>query len=115
MPGVSEDLNEILTQQLFRPINGGEEDNLDSFSQIPEVDQGNSTEQDNLDNLFSQIIVPEIESDKSVAVSDRFALPKSSSEAKAAKAKAIPCNTSKNTKWAVNIWKEWSQNRRRNL
>ena len=123
---LSEDLSEILTQELLPIYSTVDDDFLDSlFSQVdlPDVDVGNgaqllptnSREEDELDWLFSQ--VPDSGNQVDVRMddknNDRFTVPKSSSEIEAAKAKAIPCNTTKNTKWAVNIWKEWSESRKR--
>ena len=47
----------------------------------------------------------------STSSSSRFAPLKTDSEVEQAKASAVPLNTRKNTNWAVNIWKDWSQHR----
>ena len=44
--------------------------------------------------------------------SSRFAELKTDSQLEQAKANSIPCNTKKNTSWAVNVWKAWSAHRR---
>ena len=41
----------------------------------------------------------------------RFTIPKTDAEVMQAQHSSVPKTTAKSTKWAVNIWKMWSQNR----
>ena len=45
--------------------------------------------------------------------SERFAKPVSDEELQSLRKSAIPANTQKSTNWAVNVWKEWSEYRRK--
>ena len=105
---LSEDLSEILTQELVPIDSARDDDFLDSlFSQVdlPDFDLGNGAQllpinsraEDELDWLFSQVSDVGNRAQGDVRMddknSDRFAVPKSSSEVEAAKSKAIPCNT----------------------
>ena len=48
----------------------------------------------------------------SATASSRFQTLVTDADVEKAKMKAVPHNTHKNTSWALNIWKQWSANRR---
>ena len=52
-----------------------------------------------------------IEQQNKLPSNARFAIPKTDAEVMQAQHSLVPETTAKSTKWPVNIWKMWSQNR----
>ena len=83
--------------------------------QLPEVAENNAANQALLSAILPELSATPDSTTGSAAASssgNRFADPVGESDVKAAQDAAIPINTKKNTTWAVNVWKQWSEHRR---
>ena len=141
---LSEDLDTLCTQQLFRAAESLKLEVLDDFdcvlSQTSEAELSAFCAVGPSPSSWTDFVPHAVQSfssthqASSIAVSShlpvlqsrppsqpisaspnhppRFALPKSDLDVKAAQAHAVPQNTSKSTNWALNIWKDWTANRR---
>ena len=74
-------------------------------------------DQSEIDELFSQVPSTDefdwLNSSTSETSSARFGDPVTSSQVLAVQSGAVPKNTRKNTNWAVNVWSDWTENRKR--
>ena len=122
---LSEDLDALCTQQLFRAAESLGFEELDCIlSQASETElsalctQGPSLSS-RTDVHTYPILEPRLQPQllssthqESATGSNRFAVPKTDADVQAVQASAVPKNTSKSTSWAINIWKEWTTHRR---
>lgn len=125
---LSEDLDSLCTQQLFR---AAESLKLDEFDCIlsqtsdvelsalctpgPSLSARTGTDPSRLLEPHPQYqLLSSTHQESSIAVSsNRFTAPTTDADVQAVQSSAVPKNTSKSTSWAVNIWKEWTAHRRK--
>ena len=112
---LSEDLDALCTQQLFRAAESlGFEENDDLnciLSQASETELSALCTDAHTYPILEPRLQPQLLSSthqESATGSNRFAVPKTDADVQAVQTSAVPKNTSKSTSWAVNIWKEWT-------
>ncbi len=124
---LSEDLDSLCTQQLFRAAESLQLDEFDCIlSQTSDVELSalctpgpslsarTGTDPSRLLEPHPQYqLLSSTHQESSIAVSsNRFTAPTTDADVQAVQSSAVPKNTSKSTSWAVNIWKEWTAHRR---
>ena len=115
MASLPDDLCEIQTQQLLQDTEedslGKQLDYLLSQFNSEELDRYVEPSTSSTDSTSSVPCGPA--PSKLTSPSHlRFATPTSDAELQAARARAVPKNTIKNTSWAKNVWHEWTHHRR---
>ena len=108
---LSSDLSKILMQDLFALPQDIEQEFDLIVSQVPseQLDTDANLE---IVTAAEELLDEQPESSGDV-ISSRFSQPKSDEEIRALREQAILAYTKKNTSWAVNVWNEWTANRRK--